>query len=552
MAEISQFLNQEPVLLLFLIIGFGYLVGGISLGGMALGPAGGVLLVGLLGGHLGFIGSEQTQSFGFAVFIFCVGYQAGPQFFDVLMRSGLKYLSLALVVAATGVLLTIWLASLLEFAPGLAAGMMGGAMTTTPTLAAAQDAVRSGLYSVPADTTADAVLSNIGAGYAVTYLFGLVGLILIVRLLPRLLRIDLPSAAASLEASDAPGASADLSSLAQRYFRITDASGLDGTIQQLERRELGQVLVAGIVRGEEVIDIDSSTRLEDGDEILVIGTVDRLLRGDARVAVEIPSVEGLSARMTTAQIVITNPAVTGKPVRKVRLYKRSGVLPLSLRRHRTELPLSMAATLRRGDVLTVYGPETAVERLVAEVGHAERDVDATDLVTFGFGIAAGIALGVLGVSIGGITIELGTAGGLLLSGLAIGFLRSIWPVFGRVPSASLWMLMQLGLLMFVASVGLNAGGDVVEIIRSSGLALIGAGMLVTVAPTLVGYFFAVLVLRLNPAEALGGVTGAMTSGAALSIVTDAARSNVPALAYTGTYAFANVILALAGTLLMLI
>lgn len=94
-------------------------------------PAGGVLLLGLLGGHLGFVSSAQTQSFGFAVFIFCVGYQAGPQFFDVVMRGGLKYLSLALVVAATGVLLSIWLASLLEFAPGLAAGMMGGAMTTT-------------------------------------------------------------------------------------------------------------------------------------------------------------------------------------------------------------------------------------------------------------------------------------------------------------------------------------------------------------------------------------------------------------------------------------
>ena len=130
-----------------------------------------------------------------------------------------------------------------------------------------------------------------------------------------------------------------------------------------------------------------------------------------------------------------------------------------------------------------------------------------------------IRLGTLAVNIGGVTIGLGMAGGLLLTGLLIGFLRSVWPAFSQVPSAARWVFMELGLLMFMAGVGVNAGGGMVEIIQQAGGKLIGAGIMVTLIPVFVGYFFSRKILKLNPAEALGGVTGAMTSGAALSVVT---------------------------------
>lgn len=552
MHEFYEFLIAQPVLLIFLVLGLGYLIGGIRLFGISLGSAGGVLLAGLVFGHFGLKAAPNVQSFGFVLFIFCVGYQAGPRFFDVLRASGLKYLSLALVVAGTGFGLTVWLAYLLDLAPGLPAGLMGGAMTTTPTLAAAQDAVRSGIFEVPAGMTADAVLNNIGASYALTYLFGLIGLILAVRLLPRVLRMDLPAEAAKLAAGDDAEAPPDLSALSQRIYRITGTDPRGWTIREMEREAPGEVLVAGLRRGGEVIDIDLDTRLEPGDEVLVIGRIERLLGRSRDLCEEIADAEGLRAKMVTARVVVSNPKFLGKPLREMDLNLRLGVLPLKVRRQRTELPLSLDLELHRGDVVTVYGPESAIEHVVQMAGHVERDVDETDLMTFAFGIVGGIALGTLAVTVGDITIELGTAGGLLLTGLVIGFLRSIWPVFGRVPSASRWVLMELGLLMFMAGVGLNSGGDIVEIVQASGLKLIGAGVLVTLVPVLVGYFFSTLVLKLNPAEALGGVTGAMTSGAALSVVNEAAKSNVPALAYTGAYAFANVILAFAGTLLMLI
>ena len=480
-----EFLLNQPVLVFFLVLGLGYLIGNIKVFGIGLGSVGGVLIAGLVFGHFGFTMYAGLQSLGFALFIFCVGYQAGPQFFDVLLTSGLKFLSLALVVASTGFGLAVSFAAVLDLAPGMAAGLLGGALTTTPTLAAAQDAVRSGLVTAPEGISNEEILTNIGAGYALTYLFGLIGLILVIRLLPRILRIDLPAEAAKLTGGGDPEAGPDLSTITRRAYNTPDPDG--------------------------------------------------------------PGIP-----MVTLRVVVGKKEVIGRPLSEIKLADRLGVLPLEVRRQRTQLPLDSEMVLHRGDVITFYGPEFALERLVRQVGHVERAVDDTDLLTFALGIAAGIALGTVSVSFGAVTIGLGMAGGLLLTGLLIGFLRSIWPVFGRVPSAARWVLMELGLLIFMAGVGLNAGGGIVEVIQSAGLKLLGAGIVVTLVPTLVGYFFGRKILRLNPAEALGGVTGSMTSGAALSVVTDVAKSNAPALGYTGAYAFANVILTLAGTLIMLI
>jgi putative transport protein len=552
LTNLYNFMQQEPVLLFFLVLGLGYLIGNFRVFGISLGSVGGVLLSGLIFGHLGFSMYAGIQSFGFALFIFCVGYQAGPRFFDVLLTSGLKYLSLAVVVAATGFGLAVWLANVLDFAPGMAAGLMGGAMTTTPTLAAAQDAVNSGLFTAPAGVTNEQVLTNIGAAYALTYLFGLIGLILIIRLLPKLLHIDLPAEAAKLMTGDNPEAGPDLSKVTRRAYRVTSPENLHLSVVDIERFAPKDLLsIVAIRRGGEQIPVQYDTHLEIDDEVLVIGQVDHLLQHADKFGEEISDEEGLSLPMTTVRVVVINPKIVGHPVSDIRLDEHVGALPLEIRRQRRLLPLSADLELHRGDVITVHGPEFAIERLARHVGYVERDVVETDLLTFSLGIAAGIGLGSIAVTIGGVTIGMGTAGGLLLTGLLIGFLRSVWPVFGRVPSAARWVFMELGLLMFMAGVGINAGGGIVEIFQSAGGKLIGAGIMVTLIPVLVGYFFSRKILKLNPAEALGGVTGAMTSGAALSVVNAAAESDAPSLGYTGAYAFANVILTLAGTLIML-
>ncbi len=217
-----------------------------------------------------------------------------------------------------------------------------------------------------------------------------------------------------------------------------------------------------------------------------------------------------------------------------------------------EVPLSPDLRFEPGDVLHVTGHRGSLDRLGADIGHIERAADETDLVTFGLGIAAGTYIGGLAIQVGGVSVGFGSAGGLLAAGLTIGFLRAIRPTFGRVPSAARWVFMELGLLIFMAGVGLRAGSGILETLATSGLSLFVAGILVTSVPVLAGFAFGRWVLGLNPVYLLGAITGSMTSGAALSIVNREAGNSLPALGYTGAYAFANVLLTVAGSLILLL
>lgn len=165
---------------------------------------------------------------------------------------------------------------------------------------------------------------------------------------------------------------------------------------------------------------------------------------------------------------------------------------------------------------------------------------------------AGTLLGLVTIRLGELSIGLGTAGGLLIIGIIIGYLGSVMPTFGRVPAAARYVLLELGLMLFMAGIGVNAGGGVVDALTSVGPLIILSGILVTLLPALVAYLVGSRVLRMNPALLLGSITGAMTSTPALNVVTDAARSGVPALGYAGTYTFANVLLTFAGALMMLL
>lgn len=198
-----ELLVNDPVLLLFLVLAIGFMIGRIRLGSVGLGSVVGVLVAGLLLGHLGFEGDPSIQSLGFVLFIFSVGYQAGPRFVQAARKDGRRYLAIAVIVAVTGFTVAYGLARSFDLVPGAAAGVMAGGLTSTPTLAAADVAVQSANYDVPVGTTVDEIRGNITAAYAITYVFGLVGLILIVRLLPGWLRIDLAAEAERLEQEDA-------------------------------------------------------------------------------------------------------------------------------------------------------------------------------------------------------------------------------------------------------------------------------------------------------------------------------------------------------------
>lgn len=553
--DVFALLRENPILLIFTVIGLGYLVGNIRIADIPAGPVIGVLLVALLFGHFGFSAPPGASSFGFALFIFSVGIQAGPVFFSAFAADGLRYVTLAVVVAITAVALSLVLARLVGLEYGFSAGMLAGALTSTPTLAGAQDAVKSGLVTLPGAVSQAKALENISVGYAITYVFGTLGMILVARLFPRIAGIDLPAEAAKLTRERelgrggrrrGPGGSLPI----VRAYRLP-ADMVGKTVAQVDA-ETGHLpgKVLRIKRGPELLEVAPDLVLEARDLVSVIAGIGVHEGARVKDAEEVLDPDLLNYQVTTREVVVTNDKVVGKTLKDLDLPSAYGCFATGLTRASIDLAVDPALPLQKGDRLDVVGEEDNLQRLAETVGFVERDLEKTDLATFAFGMIAGTLLGLVTLRMGEVSIGLGTAGGLLVVGIIIGYLGSVMPTFGQVPAAARYVLMELGLMLFMAGVGLNAGGGVVEALASVGPLIILSGALVTLLPPVIAYLVGRWLFRMNPALLLGSITGAMTSTPAMNVVTEAARSGVPALGYAGTYTFANVLLTFAGALMM--
>ena len=546
-----EILHAQPVLALFLILGMGYLIGGIRVGSFSLGPVAGVLFAGIFLGHYGLRMEAGPQAVGFALFIFSVGYQAGPRFFDVLRQDGLRYFALAIVIAATGFTIAVIATKFLDLAPGTSAGLLSGGLTSSPTLAAAQEAIRAGQITPPEGLTADAMIGNVATGYAITYIFGLAGLIAIIKLLPQMLGIDLEKEAKALEEKDKSTKISGRTNISARIYRVTNEEFTKIPGKQLREQYWDQTSVVKVRRNGEIIKLGPDGFLQIGDELGILAPNTYFTETIAKIGEEITPDLDTDKYTETARIVVINKNAVGKSLQELNMAEKFDVLVTGITRMGVELPLTTDFELSKGDVVNVVGLNENVDYLGQELGHVEREIQETDMVTFAFGIAIGVAIGLLAITIGQFSIGLGSAGGLLASGLTIGYLRSIHPTFGRLPHAARWLLMEFGLLLFMAGVGLRAGGDIIETLASAGPVLIIAGIFVTAIPIFVGYFFGRKILKIHPVLLFGGITGSMTSGASLSVVTKAANSAIPSLGYTGAYAFANVLLTIAGSIILL-
>ena len=547
---LDEILHLQPALMLFLVIGMGYLIGNIRVRGFSFGPVAGVLFAGLFLGQFGFRITPGAQAVGFAMFIFSVGYQAGPRFFDVLKQDGLKYFTLAVFIAACGFSIAAGWAALLSFDPGFSAGLLAGGLTSSPTLAAAQDAITSGSVAVPEGISKDAMLTNVATGYAITYIFGLAGLITVIKLLPRWLGIDLVTEAERMQEAGSDSNDPAVNVTTRRY-RVTKSRFLELSVAELREKYWDQVTVVRSQRDGKPLSLQDDEYLQKGDVLELVGPRRFFLQVAPDIGEEVPLGYRLNDATESAQVIVMRENVRGQTIAELDIARRFGLVLSRITRLGTNLPVEPQLRIEKGDILTVVGPVKQVDALGEYMGAVERDISETDMVTFAFGIAAGIIVGLLSVKVFGVSIGLGSAGGLLLSGLLIGYFRSRRPTFGRLPDAARWFLMEFGLLLFMTGVGLRAGGGIVETFKQAGPLLIVGGMLVTVTPILLGYLFGRKVLKIEPILLFGAITGAMTSGAALGVVTGEAKSSIPALGYTGTYAFANVLLMVAGSLILL-
>src|SRR5215204_3678938 len=539
LAWLEQFLIRYPELALFLVISAGYWIGSFKAGAFSLGPVTGALFAGLLVGQFAHVPvSGMTKSFLFLLFLFGIGYSVGPQFVQSLKGNGFKPVLLAIVVCVTGLAASLLMAKALGLDAGFAAGLMSGALTQSAAMGTATDAI-NGLALSEGERTA--LVAHVAVADAVTYIFGYAGVILFITVIaPALLKIDLKEEALKLEQAlgmsrAKPGVASAWRKFELRAYRLPEGSPLAGlTVADAEARVPGhRLFIPRLRRDGRILEVDPGMTLQPGDVIALSGPRQIIVERIGPRAEEIEDKELLDVPILAADILLISPKLAGKSLADVsREDWTRGLYLRSVSRGGQDVPIAAGVVLQRGDLLRVVGPEPAVQKAAANIGAIIAPSSTTDFIVLGLAIFLGGVVGVLvSFSVGGMRLSLSTSVGTLLAGLLVGHLRTRYPLFGRIPDGAVALMTSLGLAAFVGLTGIHAGPIFLSALREAGLGLLFGGMVVTLAPQIVGLAFGHFALRMNPILLLGALTGAQTVTAAMAALQERSGSPVAVLGY---------------------
>ena len=553
--NVASLLNGNYILLLFVVLALGLCLGKVRLGSVQLGNSIGVLVVSLLLGQQHFSINTEALNLGFMLFIFCVGVEAGPNFFSIFFRDGKNYFMLALVMVGTAMLLALGLGRFFGWDIGLTAGMLAGSMTSTPVLVGAGDTLRN---TMGGNKLLGPELDNLSLGYALTYLIGLVSLIFGARYLPKLQHQDLPTSAQQI----ARERGLDTDSKRKVYLPVIRAyrvgQELVAWADGKNLRELGIYRQTGcyierIRRNGILATPDGDAVLQVGDEISLVGYPDAHSRLDPsfRNGKEVFDRDLLDMRIVTEEVVVKNNHAVGKRLSQLNLTDQGCFLNRVIR-SQIEMPIDDSIVLNKGDVLQVSGDARRVKSVADRIGFISVHSQVTDLLAFCAFFIVGLMIGLITFQFKNFSFGIGNAAGLLFAGIMLGFLRANHPTFGYIPQGALNMVKEFGLMVFMAGVGLSAGAGINNGLGAIGGQMLISGLIVSLVPVIICFIFGAYVLRMNRALLFGAIMGARTCAPAMEIISDTARSNIPALGYAGTYAIANVLLTLAGTLIVII
>jgi putative transport protein len=561
LAALAAFLHPFPEFCLFLAIVLGTIIGRFHYKGVGFGAVVGSLIAGII---IGIIAKPDLPDLlrwtFFYLFLFSVGYSVGPQFFGSLKKEALPQIALAVVVALSGLATVIVMAMVFRFDEGISVGLLSGGMTQSAALGTGLSAIAG----LPIDEAQKSVLAaNAPLADAITYGFGDLGLILFLTWLgPKILRADLRSEAKVLE-EKLSGRGTDRQTFSGAHFSmrafIVDNPQVAGsTLEQLEHRYAdARLSVHRIQRGGAVLKANPALAFETGDRLVVSARRGAFLDAERAIGREVDDPALLAVPLTTAAVVVTRREVSGKTLSELAADPDArGVYLESVQRGTATLPVEPWTEVARGDILRLVGAPEHVERAGKHIGFVERDLSKTDLTILAGGICAGMLLGLLKLNASGVALGLGTSGSILVVGLVAGWARSRYPVFGSIPEPAQRLLMDIGLIVFIAIVGLHAGPHAVEAYHTSGaaffLSILVAGMIVTIVPLAMGTIAARSILRMSSLMTLGGLAGAQTCTPGLNALREASGSNVGSLAYTVPYAIGNILLTLWGPLIVAI
>jgi len=555
---LQHILKSAPEIALFAALSLGHVLGRVTFRGFSLGGVAGSLLVALVIGQFGVTLPDALKAVCFALFIYAIGFKSGPEFFGGLNRSSFKLVISSVAQCVVALLVILLTARIGHFGKGFAAGIGAGALTQTAMMGTAGDALNR--LGFAADQVGQ-LTSQMAVGFAITYVFGTVGVIVFVRsLAPRLLGVDVKKTARELESQLSEGAPVTRPGYITP-FRPVVARAFEVDAGKSGRRKIGDLIrqfdrasVERVLRGDSTIEPSPDIELQTGDVVGLSGLLKSVMAAGESIGHEVESKEALSFPVAVCNVVVTNRNVAGKSLIQVRdrigMQNLQGVYLVAFRRQGLPMPILANTEVRRGDIFELAGRPGEVDRVAAILGRAEPAGGKSDLAYHAFAIVAGTLLGLLSVNVAGIPVTLGVGGGVLVSGLCFGWLHTRFPLFGGLPQPAQWILSEFGLSGFAALIGLSAGPKAVAALHEHGLALLLTGAIVTVVPLFFALYFGRFALKLHPVVLLGAVCGGQTVAAALTAVCDEADSVTPVLGFTVTYAISNVLLAVWGPVLV--
>lgn len=540
----------HAVLLLGLVAATGLAIGSIRIRGINLGIAG-VLFSGLIFGHLygryGIIGENIegglnahvlhfAMEFGLILFVYTIGVQVGPGFLASLRKQGLPLNLMAGSVVLLGALITAGIHYVGKVDTPAAVGLFSGATTNTPSLGAAQQALKDKLAHDTAVTPdqAEALISQPGLGYAVAYPFGIIGIILAMLLIRRLFRID---TAAEVQAFAALNDDRN-KSLKVMNIEVRNPNLFGKAINEIPAlSELGVVISRVYKKGESFI-AHGRTVLEEGDVLLTVGEEKRLRELRDVVGVESTvDVRSLPSRITARRVVVTRSGVLGKTIAELRLADRFGVMVTRLARAEIEIP-PVRTRLQFGDTAVVVGEEQGIHAAAAVLGNEVRKLNHPQIIPIFVGIVLGVILGSWPISLPGLAVpvKLGLAGGPLIVAIVLSRLGHIGPLVWHMPIGANLALREIGIVLFLACVGLRSGEQFLStLLEGEGLYWVLMGALITFVPIMLVGLVGRAVYKLNYLTLCGLLAGSMTDPPALAFAGTVTGSDAPSVSYATVY-----------------
>lgn len=560
MSWITELFRLSPEIALFLALAGGMLIGKIKIGLFQLGGVAGTLVIAVVLSQFGVTIGDNIKNVFFALFIYAVGFTSGPKFFSSLGRHTLKEIALAGILVIFSFITLVIMAKVFMVDKGTIAGIAAGALTQSAIIGTA-DAAISRL-----DLTVQQIQqlqSNVAVGYAVTYIFGSLGAIIIcVNILPKFMGSSIRDDALKAELEEHNGkivlGADENSALPDIVGRLYSAEKANGKkicdIEDLYSKD-HPITVERVMRNGKVINVSPDLVVKSDDVLLIVGRRVAVVSVANYLGPELKADEGPIMVMQTANILITNPKLTNKSVKEIHPLItpdiRHGVYLLNLSRGGELIDVNEDTIVKENDVINIYGSALDVQRIEKYAGNRLFKSYKSDLLFHGLGISIGLLIGLIVVRAGLIPLTLGSGGGALLSGLVFGWYQSRHPEIGNLPIGASTLMVDLGLAGFVGVVGLQSGLQAVETIRHDGLSILLIGVVVTIVPLIMTMVVGKYLLHYtNTAIFAGALSGTRSANPAFGEILNKAGNSIPTAPFAITYGLANVFLTLLGPLIV--